>query len=65
MLTAHIPYLEVYWWIRRWKRDGGHVLSDGGHGFQIRVRGCVCALYLFKESGLAGIVKAEEEDRIL
>lgn len=40
-------------------------MSDGGHGFQIRVRGCVCALYLFKESGLAGIVKAEEEDRIL
>jgi hypothetical protein len=65
MLAADVPYFEVNGWVWRWKRDGSDVLADGRDGFEVRVRGCVCAFYLFQEGCFAGIVQAEEEDGVL
>ena len=64
VLAADVPYLEIDGWVWRWKRECGHVLADGGDRLQVGVRGCVGCLDLLKERGLAGIVEAEEEDRI-
>jgi hypothetical protein len=64
MLAADIPYLEVDGRIRGREFDGRDVLADGGYGFEIRVRGGIGGFDLFEEGGFAGVVEAEEEDRV-
>jgi hypothetical protein len=39
-------------------------LADGGDGFKIRVGRGVGGFDLLEESGFAGVVEAEEEDRV-
>lgn len=58
MLTADIPDLQVDWRIGRWKGYGSDILADGGNSFEVGVRGCVGALYLFEEGGFTGVVEA-------
>jgi hypothetical protein len=41
MLAANVPYLEVYGRVWRRQFDGRDVLADGGHSFEVRVRGRV------------------------
>ena len=62
MLSAHVPDLEVH----IGQVDGGDVLADGGHGFGGRgwVRGEVEGFDGGEERRFAGVVEAEEEDRV-
>jgi len=62
MLPADVPYLEVDVWL--WEFDGSDVLADGGHGFEVGVRGRVGGFYLLEECGFAGVVEAQEEDGV-
>ncbi len=64
VLTADVPYLEVDGWVWRGESDGSDVLADGGYGFKVRMRGGVGGFYLFEERGFAGVVEAQEEDRV-
>lgn len=64
MLAAHVPDLEVYGGVGGRERDGGYVLADGGHGFEVRVLGAEGGFYLFEERGFARVVEAEEEDGV-
>jgi hypothetical protein len=65
VLAADVPYLEVDGWVWGWEREGSHVLADGGDRLQVGVRGCVGCLDLLEERRLAGIVEAEEKNRVL
>jgi hypothetical protein len=65
VLATNIPYLEVYWWIWRRKRDGSNILSDRRDSFEVGVRRRVGAFYLLKQRCLAGIVETEEKNRVL
>jgi len=59
VLAAHIPDLQV----QIGQVDGGDVLADGGHGFEVGVGvGAVEGLDLFEQRGFAGVVEAEEQD---
>jgi hypothetical protein len=64
MLSANVPYLEIYRRIGRWEFDGRDVLADGGHGFEVWVGRGVGGFNLFEERGFAGVVEAEEEDGV-
>ena len=64
VLAADVPYLEVYWWIWRRKRDGSYVLSNCRDGPEVGVRRRVGAFYLLKKRCLASVVEAKEEDRV-
>jgi hypothetical protein len=65
MLTTNVPYLEVYWWVWRGEGDGSNILSDRRHRLEVGVGRRVGAFYLLKKRCLAGVVQAEEEDRVL
>jgi hypothetical protein len=65
MLTADVPYLEVDGWVGRWKRDGSDVLADSRDCFEVWMRGCVGAFYLFEQGCFAGVVEAEDENGVL
>lgn len=61
MLAAHVPELEVD--VRQ--RDGRHVLANGGYRLQVRMHVvAVLGFDLFEECRFAGVVKAEEENRV-
>lgn len=62
VLPADIPDLEVH----IWQRNGGYILSDCGDCFEIGngVGREEEGFDLFVESGLAGVVEAEEEDGV-
>ena len=61
MLAAHVPDLEVH----VVKGDGGDVLADGRDGGFARSRGVVVeGLDAGEEGRFAGVVEAEEEDRV-
>jgi hypothetical protein len=64
MLTAYVPYLEIYWRVWRWKLDCSDILADGRYGLQVGVGGRVCSFYLLEERGFTSIVKAKEEDGV-
>ena len=61
-LAADVPDLEVH--VRQ--VDGGHVLSDGRHGAELRVRvlGQEQRLRLLVERRLARVVEPEEDHRV-
>lgn len=61
VLPAHVPDLEVH--VR--EGDGSHILADGWHGGFAGWRGVgVEGFYGGEERGFAGVVEAEQEDRV-
>jgi len=62
VLPADVPDFEVH----VWQGDGGDILAYGGHGFEFRggVVGQVEGFDLLVEGRFAGIVEAEEENRV-
>ena len=64
VLPADVPELEVDGGIGRGQSERDGVLADGGHGFEVRVRGRVGGFDLLEERGFASVVEAEEEDRV-
>lgn len=62
MLAADVPDLEVH----VVEGDGGDVLADGGDGGFVGGQGVVVEGFDGgEEGGFAGVVEAEEEDRVL
>ncbi len=62
VLSADVPDFKV----NVWEGDGGHILADRGDGFEfgVGVGGEVEGFDLFVEGGFAGVVEAEEENRV-
>jgi hypothetical protein len=62
VLAPHVPYLEIH--VR--KGDGRHILAYGGDGLEFwgGRGGEVEGFDLFVKGGFAGVVEAEEEDRV-
>jgi hypothetical protein len=61
-LAADVPEFEVH----VGEDDGGNVLADGGHGFEVGrwAIGVEDGFDLLVEGGFTGVVEAEEEDRV-